>query len=257
MGLGSPDGSSSVAVDHVTVYRWVQRFTPLFADAAVRSGTRPVIGGSSTRPASRSPAGGGTCTGGGPVRAGHRRAAVRAAGHRGSQPVLRQGTPQWRCAGRSHDRQGGRLPTSPRRPGAGGRTRDRPVHQQPDRSRPRPAEGSAATDAWPKRLRSAAVVAVGHAFLQNLSRGHYELGTEAPPPLRVATDFAELALSPDRKPLPAEASPRPARCNSADESHPASRTSRHRQRIEPRSARRSRGGHDSSRHPHLPAGGCV
>ena len=23
-----------VAVDHVTVYRWVQRFTPLFADAA-------------------------------------------------------------------------------------------------------------------------------------------------------------------------------------------------------------------------------
>jgi transposase-like protein len=24
----------SVEVDHVTVYRWVQRFTPLFADAA-------------------------------------------------------------------------------------------------------------------------------------------------------------------------------------------------------------------------------
>jgi transposase-like protein len=23
-----------IAVDHVTVYRWVQRFTPLFADAA-------------------------------------------------------------------------------------------------------------------------------------------------------------------------------------------------------------------------------
>jgi transposase, IS6 family len=28
-------------VDHVTVYRWVQRFTPLFAHAARRDGTRP------------------------------------------------------------------------------------------------------------------------------------------------------------------------------------------------------------------------
>jgi transposase-like protein len=27
-------GERGVQVDHVTVYRWVQRFTPLFADAA-------------------------------------------------------------------------------------------------------------------------------------------------------------------------------------------------------------------------------
>ena len=27
-------GRTGVEVDHVTVYRWVQRFTPLFADAA-------------------------------------------------------------------------------------------------------------------------------------------------------------------------------------------------------------------------------
>jgi len=27
-------GERGVEVDHVTVYRWVQRFTPLFADAA-------------------------------------------------------------------------------------------------------------------------------------------------------------------------------------------------------------------------------
>jgi transposase, IS6 family len=38
-----------IEVDHVTIYRWVQRFTPLFADAA-----RPIrhaigTGGSSTR----------------------------------------------------------------------------------------------------------------------------------------------------------------------------------------------------------------
>ncbi len=31
------------------------------------------------------------------------------------------------------------------------------------------------------------------AFVQNLRRGHYELATEAPPPLRLATAFAELA----------------------------------------------------------------
>ena len=27
-------GERGIEVDHVTVYRWVQRFTPLFADAA-------------------------------------------------------------------------------------------------------------------------------------------------------------------------------------------------------------------------------
>jgi hypothetical protein len=38
-----------VEVDHVTVYRWVQRFTPLLA------ATRRVTGGTSTRPMSRHP----------------------------------------------------------------------------------------------------------------------------------------------------------------------------------------------------------
>ena len=38
-----------VEVDHVTVYRWVQRFTPLLADAARFAATRRVTGGSSTR----------------------------------------------------------------------------------------------------------------------------------------------------------------------------------------------------------------
>jgi transposase-like protein len=40
----------SVEVDHVTVHRWVQRFTPLFADAARPVVTRPGTGGSSTKP---------------------------------------------------------------------------------------------------------------------------------------------------------------------------------------------------------------
>jgi transposase, IS6 family len=43
-----------------------------------------------------------------------------------------------------------------------------------------------------KQLRSAARIAAGHAFVQNLRRGHYELATDAPPPLRPATAFTEL-----------------------------------------------------------------
>jgi hypothetical protein len=37
------------------------------------------------------------------------------------------------------------------------------------------------------------VVIAGHAFVQNLRRGHYELGTEAPSAMRVAAAFTELA----------------------------------------------------------------
>ena len=52
---------------------------------------------------------------------------------------------------------------------------------------------------WPTRglkpLRSAARIAAGHAFVQNLRRGHYEVATDAPPPLRPATPFTELALA--------------------------------------------------------------
>ena len=43
-------------VDHVTVYRWVQRFTPLFADAARPLRHATGTAGSSMRPTSRSPA---------------------------------------------------------------------------------------------------------------------------------------------------------------------------------------------------------
>jgi IS6 family transposase len=46
-----------------------------------------------------------------------------------------------------------------------------------------------------KCFRSAAVIAAGHTFTQNLRRGHYELATDAPPQLRLATAFAELALA--------------------------------------------------------------
>jgi transposase, IS6 family len=46
-----------------------------------------------------------------------------------------------------------------------------------------------------KQDRSARVVIVGHAFVQNLRRGHYELAAEEPANRRVAVAFDELALA--------------------------------------------------------------
>jgi hypothetical protein len=46
-----------------------------------------------------------------------------------------------------------------------------------------------------KRLRSAQVIGTGHAFIQNLRRDHYELGTEEDVNLRAMAAFDELALT--------------------------------------------------------------
>ena len=43
--------------------------------------------------------------------------------------------------------------------------------------------------------RSARVVIAGHAFVQNLRRGHYELGLDAPPAMRLAAASTELAAA--------------------------------------------------------------
>ena len=45
-----------------------------------------------------------------------------------------------------------------------------------------------------KRDRTASVVIRGHAFIQNLRRGHYELGVDARHGLTLAAAFDELAL---------------------------------------------------------------
>jgi IS6 family transposase len=44
-----------------------------------------------------------------------------------------------------------------------------------------------------KRLRSARVICAGHAFAQNLRRGHYELGLDVDPRHRLPAAFTELA----------------------------------------------------------------
>ena len=41
--------------------------------------------------------------------------------------------------------------------------------------------------------RTAQVIIARHAFMQNVRRGHYELGLDVPPALRVAAAFTELA----------------------------------------------------------------
>jgi hypothetical protein len=53
----------SIEVDHVTVYRWVQRFTPLLARPPGPAGMRSATTGRSMRPTPRSPATGATSIG--------------------------------------------------------------------------------------------------------------------------------------------------------------------------------------------------
>jgi hypothetical protein len=60
-------------------------------------------------------------------------------------------------------------------------------------SRSWPVEGPNATDARLERLRSAQVVCHGHVFVQNLRRGHYELGLDIQSGQRLEAIFTELA----------------------------------------------------------------
>jgi transposase-like protein len=69
-----------IEVDHVTIYRWVQRFTPLLAEAA-RAGTPSATAGSWTRPGE----------GGRPVAVGVPRARPVRAGDRRVPSARRQG----------------------------------------------------------------------------------------------------------------------------------------------------------------------
>ncbi len=46
-----------------------------------------------------------------------------------------------------------------------------------------------------KRLRSVQTISSGHALVQNIRRGHYELATDTDPQLRLAAAFMELAAA--------------------------------------------------------------
>ena len=62
-----------------------------------------------------------------------------------------------------------------------------PVEADHGRLKARPIRGL-------KRHRSVRTVAAGHAFVQNLRRGHYDIATDRPIHERLVAAFSELAL---------------------------------------------------------------
>jgi transposase-like protein len=189
-------GERGIDVDHVTVYRWVQRFTPLLAEAA-----RPC------------------------------RHAVGDRWHV-DETYLKVGG-SWRYLYRAIDQAGqvvDVLLSSQRYGGAAARffasalatSPVLPVEVVTDKA---PSYVGVMDDLLPgafhnvdrhannrieadhgrlkarlrpmrglKADRTAAVIVAGHAFIQNLRRGHYELGVEAPINRRVLEAFVALAL---------------------------------------------------------------
>jgi transposase-like protein len=185
-----------IQVDHVSIYRWVQRFAPEFAQAA--------------------------------------RARQHVIGDRWhvDETYLKVGG-SWRYLFRAIDQFGRVIDVylSPRRDAGAAlrfleraidRTRISPVEVTTDRYRvyPRVIEevlpaafhdtevhannpleadhGRLKARLRPmrglKRDRTARVIVAAHAFVQNLRRGFYDLGTDVRPPLRLTDAFAELAL---------------------------------------------------------------
>ena len=168
-----------ITVDHVTVYRWVQRFTP-----RVHRG-RPARSARSRRPVVRRRN----------IRQGRRSVDLPPPGDQHGQVIdvllserrdlaaarrfftraLRGHDP-----GRGHHRPGPGLPAGPRRVDPLGTAHHRAVREQPVetdhgrlKARLRPMRGL-------KRHRSAQVLADGHALVQNIRRGHYDIATDTP-----------------------------------------------------------------------------
>jgi len=185
-----------VEVDHVTIYRWVQRFTPLFADAARpcrhAAGDRWFVDETYVKIAGRWRYLYRAVDQFGQVidvllseqrdTAAARRFFTRALSH-GSAP-----------AEVTTDKAGPYLrvlddlvPAAAHMTEQYSNNRIEADHGRL-KARLRPMRGL-------KRLRTASVIAAGHAFMQNLRRGHYELAVDVAPPLRLAIAFSELAVA--------------------------------------------------------------
>jgi transposase, IS6 family len=183
-----------IEVDHVTVYRWVQRFTPLFADAARplrhATGDRWFVDETYVKVA------------------GRWRYLYRAVDQSGQViDVLLSEQRDITAARRFFTRalRHGPVPVEVTTDKAGPYLRvidelvpaAAHVTEQYTNNRIEADHGRLKARLRPmrglKRFRSVARIAAGHAFVQNLRRGHYELATDVPPPLRLATAFTELA----------------------------------------------------------------
>jgi transposase, IS6 family len=186
-----------VGVDHVTVYRWVVRFTPLLAEAARPCrhtvGTRWWVDETNVKVA------------------GRWRYVYRAVDQIGQViDVFASSRRDAKAARRFFERAIGtakvapvevvtdRAPVYPEvlaelAPVAWHRT-DQYANNRVEaghgrlKARLRPMRGL-------KQDRSAKIVIAGHAFVQNLRRGHFELAVEEPVGRRVAVAFDELALA--------------------------------------------------------------
>jgi transposase, IS6 family len=183
-----------ITVDHVTVYRWVQRFTPLVIDAA--------------RPCRHSPGDRWFVDETSVKVAGRWRYVYRAIDQFGQVIDVLVSEKRDLAATRRFFTRALRHGTHPTevttdRAQAYPRVLDEllpaachvlekypnnPIEADHGRlkSRLRPMRGL-------KQLRCARVISAGHAFIQNLRRGHDELGVEEP--LRVAAAFDKLALA--------------------------------------------------------------
>jgi transposase-like protein len=186
-----------VQVDHVTIYRWVQRFTPLLAEAARPCrhavGDRWFVDETYVKVA------------------GQWRYVYRAIDQFGQViDVLVSARRDAKAARRFFERAIGTTKIAPAEvttdqapvypavledllPAAWHRTEryaNNRIEGDHDllKARLRPMRGL-------KRDRSARVIIAGYAFLQNVRRGHYELAAGAPANRRVAVAFDELALA--------------------------------------------------------------
>jgi transposase, IS6 family len=185
-----------IEVDHVTVYRWVQRFTPLFADAARplrhAAGDRWFVDETYVKVA------------------GRWRYLYRAVDQYGQVIDVMLAEQRETAAARRFFTRALRYGPTPvevttDQAGPYRRVLDElvptaaHVTEQYANNRIEADHGRLKARLRPmhglKRFRSAARIAAGHAFVQNLRRGHYELATNVSPPLRLATAFAELALA--------------------------------------------------------------
>ena len=186
-----------VEVDHVTIYRWVLRFTPLLADAARpcrhRVGDRWQVDETYVKVAGRWRYGYRAIDQFGqvidvyvsPRRDGKaaRRFFEKAIGTTGIAPdeVVTDQAPTYPPV------LDALLPAVWHRTDRYATNRIEADHSRL-KARLRPMRGM-------QQDRSARIVIAGHALVQNLRRGHYELAVEEPANKRLAVAFAELAVA--------------------------------------------------------------
>ena len=182
-----------IEVDHVTVFRWVQRFTPLFADAARpcqhAAGDRWWVDETYIKVAGR------WCYLYRAIDQFGQVIDVLATDKRNAAAARRFFRRVLQHAARPVEVTTDKAPTylavlEELLPAARHVTERYAINRvEADHGR----QGSAMRGL--KRLATAAVIAAGHDLVQNIRRGHYELGLDVAPALRPVAAFTELALA--------------------------------------------------------------